>query len=55
MTQAVGGSPGSCARPIETFLRSCGIDRLIIVYDDYNAGLRVTGQDILPYLRAAFA
>lgn len=55
MTQTVVGSPESCARQIEVFLRDCDIDGLMFIYDDYPAGLRVTGQKILPYLRSAFA
>ena len=55
MTQTVVGSPQSCARQIEAFLRDCEIDGLMFIYDDYPAGLRVTGQEILPTLRAAFA
>lgn len=54
MTQTVVGSPASCARQIEDFLRDCDIDGLMFIYDDYPAGLRVTGQHILPHLRAAF-
>jgi pyrimidine oxygenase len=54
MTQTAVGSPASCARQIETFLRDCDIDGLMFIYDDYPAGLRVTGQEILPYLRSAF-
>ncbi len=55
MTQAVVGAPQSCARQIEAFLRDCDIDGLMFIYDDYLAGLRVTGQEILPYLRHVFA
>jgi pyrimidine oxygenase len=54
MTQTVVGAPASCARQIETFLRDCDIDGLMFIYDNYPAGLRVTGQEILPYLRSAF-
>jgi pyrimidine oxygenase len=54
MTQTVVGAPASCARQIEGFLRDCDIDGLMFIYDDYPAGLRVTGQEILPYLRNAF-
>lgn len=55
MTQAVVGSPATCAAKIEAFLRDCDIDGLMFVYDDYTEGLRVTGREILPYLRKAFA
>jgi pyrimidine oxygenase len=55
MTQAVVGSPATCAARIEDFLRDCDIDGLMFVYDDYAEGLRVTGREILPQLRRAFA
>ena len=55
MTQTAVGSPRACARQIESFLRDCDLDGLMFIYDDYPAGLRVTGQEILPYLRSAFA
>ena len=54
MTQTVVGSPATCARQIEAFLRDCDIDGLMFIYDDYPAGLRVTGQEILPHLRTRF-
>jgi pyrimidine oxygenase len=55
MTQAVVGSPATCAAKIEQFLRDCDIDGLMFITDDYETGLRVTGREILPQLRAAFA
>jgi pyrimidine oxygenase len=55
MTQTVIGSPATCAAGIEDFLRDCDIDGLMFVYDDYAQGLRVTGREILPRLREAFA
>ena len=55
MTQAAVGSPQTCATKIEAFLRECGIDGLMFVYDDYLEGLRVTGREILPRLRKAFS
>jgi pyrimidine oxygenase len=55
MTQTVVGSPAACARQIEAFMRDCDMDGLMFIYDDYQAGLRVTGREILPQLRAAFA
>jgi pyrimidine oxygenase len=54
MTQAVVGSPATCAAGIEDFLRTCDIDGLMFIYDDYAEGLRVTGREILPRLRQAF-
>lgn len=55
MTQTVVGSPTTCAAKIEQFLRDCEIDGLMFIFDDYQKGLRVTGQEILPTLRKAFA
>jgi pyrimidine oxygenase len=55
MTQTVVGSPATCAAKIEAFLRDCDIDGLMFIYDDYLQGLRVTGAEILPQLRKAFA
>ncbi len=55
MTQTVVGSPTTCAAKIEQFLRDCEIDGLMFIFDDYQMGLRVTGQEILPTLRKAFA
>ena len=55
MTQTVIGAPASCAAQIEAFLRDCDIDGLMFIHDDYQDGLRVTGREILPQLRKAFA
>jgi pyrimidine oxygenase len=55
MTQTVIGTPQTCAARIEQFLRDCDIDGLMFIYDDYLKGLRVTGREILPRLRKAFA
>jgi pyrimidine oxygenase len=55
MTQMVAGSPARCAAEIESFLRDCEIDGLMFIHDDYATGLRVTGREILPALRKAFA
>lgn len=55
MTQTAVGSPATCAAKIEKFLRDCEIDGLMFIYDDYIQGLRVTGREILPPLRKAFA
>ncbi len=55
MTQMVVGAPATCAVRIEQFLRDCDIDGLMFIHDDYETGLRVTGRQILPALRAAFA
>jgi len=55
ITQAVIGSPQTCARQIESFLRDCEIDGLMFIFDDYTAGIAATGSEILPQLRQAFA
>ncbi|HEY0267239.1 MAG TPA: LLM class flavin-dependent oxidoreductase, partial [Rhizomicrobium sp.] len=55
MTQTVVGAPATCATKIEQFLRDCDMDGLMFIYDDYETGLRVTGREILPVLRKAFA
>jgi pyrimidine oxygenase len=55
MTQTAVGAPATCATKIEQFLRDCDIDGLMFIYDDYVQGLRVTGREILPHLRKAFA
>jgi pyrimidine oxygenase len=55
MTQTVIGTPQTCAARIDQFLRDCDIDGLMFIYDDYPTGLRVTGREILPCLRKAFA
>jgi len=55
MTQTVVGTPTTCAAEIEQFLRDCDVDGLMFIYDDYIRGLKVTGREILPRLRTAFA
>jgi pyrimidine oxygenase len=55
MTQTAVGAPGTCAAKIEAFLRDCEIDGLMFIFDNYAEGLRVTGREILPALRKAFA
>jgi pyrimidine oxygenase len=52
MTQAVVGSPATCAARIADFIRDCDIDGLMFIFDDYAEGLRVTAREILPRLRA---
>lgn len=53
MTQTVVGAPETCAARIADFVRDCQIDGLMFIFDDYQAGLRVTGREILPRLRTA--
>lgn len=55
MTQTVVGSPTTCAAQIESFMRDCDIDGLMFIYDDYARGIEITGAQILPRLRDAFA
>jgi len=55
MTHHVVGSPATCAEEMEEFMREGLLDGLMLIFDDYTAGLTVTGQDILPRLRKAFA
>ncbi|MCP5411290.1 MAG: LLM class flavin-dependent oxidoreductase [Alphaproteobacteria bacterium] len=55
MTQTAIGTPETCARKIETFLRDCDIDGLMFIFDDYQSGVPLAGRAILPALRAAFA
>ena len=55
MTQTAVGAPATCAAKIEAFLKGCEIDGLMFIFDDYAQGLRVTGREILPALRKAFA
>ncbi len=52
MTHTVIGSPTSCAEKIASFLRDCALDGLMLVFADYDEGLRVMGREILPRLRS---
>ena len=54
MTQTVIGAPATCAALIESFLRDCELDGLMLIFPDYQAGLTMFG-DLLPDLRRAFA
>jgi pyrimidine oxygenase len=55
MTHTVTGSPATCAEQMESFMRDCMLDGLMLTFADYNEGLRVAGQHILPSLRKALA
>jgi pyrimidine oxygenase len=55
MTHKVAGSPATCAEKMEAFLRECLLDGLMLIYADYREGLTITGTEILPRLRKAFA
>jgi pyrimidine oxygenase len=53
MTQTAIGSPATCAGKIESFMRNCGLDGLMFIFDDYPSGLAMAGAEILPRLRGA--
>ena len=53
MTHVVTGSSATCAEQMEEYLRFCALDGLMLIFADYREGLRVTGREILPRLRAA--
>ena len=53
MTHAVIGSPASCAQKMESFMKECLLDGLMLTFADYHEGLEVTGREILPRLRRA--
>jgi pyrimidine oxygenase len=39
---------------MERFMRECLLDGLMLIFADYNEGLRVAAREILPSLRGAF-
>ena len=55
MAHTVIGSPATCAEKIESFMRNCALDGLMLTFADYQEGLLVTGREILPRLRKALA
>lgn len=55
MTRTVVGAPASCAEQIRALVETCELDGLMLIFPDYEAGLRMFGAEILPGLRAAFA
>ena len=55
MAHTVIGAPATCAERMEAFLRGCELDGLMLTFADYEEGVRVTGREILPRLRAAFS
>ncbi len=52
MTHTVIGAPGTCAQKIAGFLKDCALDGLMLVFADYDEGLKVMGREILPLLKA---
>jgi pyrimidine oxygenase len=55
MTHAVIGSPAACAQKMESFMKDCVLDGLMLIFADYREGLQVTGREILPRLRQALS
>jgi pyrimidine oxygenase len=55
MTHTVIGSPMTCAEKMESFMRHCALDGLMLIFADYAEGLRVFGREMLPLLRKALA
>ncbi|HWC63714.1 MAG TPA: LLM class flavin-dependent oxidoreductase [Rhizomicrobium sp.] len=55
MTHTVTGSPATCAEKMESFMRYCALDGLMLIFADYREGLRVFGREMLPLLRKRFA
>ena len=55
MTQTAIGSPSTCAERIETFVRQAGLDGVMLIFPEYDSGLRRFGADVLPILRRALA
>ena len=51
MTHVVIGAPQTCAQKIAAFLHDCALDGLMLVFADYDEGLRVMGREILPHLK----
>jgi pyrimidine oxygenase len=55
MTHTVIGAPATCAQKMESFMKACELDGLMLIFADYREGLTVTGREILPRLREALA
>ena len=55
MTETVIGSPATCAEQMESFIRECDLDGLMLIFADYEKGLRIAGEQILPRLRKSLA
>ncbi len=55
MTQTVAGTPATCAAEIEALVDYCELDGLMLIFDDYDEGLKRFGSEVLPKLRKAFA
>lgn len=54
MTQTVAGAPVTCSAQIKALVNYCELDGLMLIFDDYDAGLKRFGSEVLPDLRKAF-
>lgn len=55
MTQTAIGAPAACAEQIEAFVTGAALDGVMLIFPDYDAGLRQFGAEVLPRLRRTFA
>jgi pyrimidine oxygenase len=55
MTETIVGAPAGCVGKIKALLQECGLDGLMLVFDDYRHGLPLFGEKILPQLRGKMA
>lgn len=53
MTEAIMGDAASAGAKIAHLLQECGLDGLMLIFDDYRYGLPLFGEKILPALRKA--
>ena len=51
----VGGSPATIIRRVGELMQTCDLDGMMLIFPDYEAGLRRLGAEILPALRQRFA
>jgi pyrimidine oxygenase len=54
MTATVAGSGRTCAETIDAMVQFCELDGLMLIFADYDEGLRRFGAEVLPRLRKAF-
>ena len=50
----IAGSPETVIGRMSTLIEQCDLDGMMLVFPDYQAGLRRFGSDLLPELRARF-
>ncbi len=55
MTHLVTGNSATCAERMAHFMRHCALDGLMLIFADYQEGLKVAGREILPRLRSALS